>query len=229
MNKRLAIILVSIFSILIIFAVISFNIFSRSKDENVNENKNEANNIEMIENQSEILNFISSIAGLQANNIEVIKDPIGIKGELFAPEETILNGVNYFLEKTNNEKMKDVKINIGEGYISIYVNYEALNNIKTPVEVKVKPSINAEENLVITIDEVRFLDLKIADWVVNLALKSFVKDWFPEDGKINVKFNKGDVIVYKDNFKGINLKSLSLEETGLKINTIIDLKDVSND
>lgn len=229
MNKKLAIIIVSIVSVLIIFGVILFNMINRSKDENVNENKYEANNIETTENQSEIINFISSIAGLQASNIEVINDPIGIKGELFAPEETILNGVDYFLEKTNNEKMKDLKINIEEGHISIYVNYEVLNNIKTPVEVKVKPSINDEEDLVITIDEVRFLDLKIADWIVNLALKSFVKDWFPEDGKINVKFNKGDVIVYKDNFKGVNLKSVLLEEVGLKINAIIDLKYVIND
>ena len=222
MNKKLAIIIVSIVSVLIIFGVILFNMINRSKDENVNENKYEANNIETTENQSEIINFISSIAGLQASNIEVINDPIGIKGELFAPEETIL-------KKTNNEKMKDLKINIEEGHISIYVNYEVLNNIKTPVEVKVKPSINDEEDLVITIDEVRFLDLKIADWIVNLALKSFVKDWFPEDGKINVKFNKGDVIVYKDNFKGVNLKSVLLEEAGLKINAIIDLKYVIND
>ena len=229
MNKKLAIIIVSIVSVLIIFGVILFNMINRSKDENVNENKYEANNIETTENQSEIINFISSIAGLQASNIEVINDPIGIKGELFAPEETILNGVDYFLEKTNNEKMKDLKINIEEGHISIYVNYEVLNNIKTPVEVKVKPSINDEEDLVITIDEVRFLDLKIADWIVNLALKSFVKDWFPEAGKINVKFNKGDVIVYKDNFKGVNLKSVLLEEAGLKINAIIDLKYVIND
>lgn len=229
MNKKLAIIIVSIVSVLIIFGVILFNMINRSKDENVNENKYEANNIETTENQSEIINFISSIAGLQASNIEVINDPIGIKGELFAPEETILNGVDYFLEKTNNEKMKDLKVNIEEGDISIYVNYEVLNNIKTPVEVKVKPSINDEEDLVITIDEVRFLDLKIADWIVNLALKSFVKDWFPEDRKINVKFNKGDVIVYKDNFKGVNLKSVLLEEAGLKINAIIDLKYVIND
>lgn len=99
MNKKLAIIIVSIVSVLIIFGVILFNMINRSKDENVNENKYEANNIETTENQSKIINFISSIAGLQASNIEVINDPIGIKGELFAPEETILNGVDYFLEK----------------------------------------------------------------------------------------------------------------------------------
>ncbi len=141
MNKKLAIIIVSIVSVLIIFGVILFNMINRSKDENVNENKYEANNIETTENQSEIINFISSIAGLQASNIEVINDPIGIKGELFAPEETILNGVDYFLEKTNNEKMKDLKINIEEGHISIYVNYEVLNNIKTPVEVKLSQAL----------------------------------------------------------------------------------------
>lgn len=46
MNKKLAIIIVSIVSVLIIFGVILFNMINRSKDENVNENKYEANNIE---------------------------------------------------------------------------------------------------------------------------------------------------------------------------------------
>lgn len=229
MNKRLVIIIVLIASMLIIFGAVSINIINRNKNENIIENNNEANNIERSENQNEILNFISSISGLQANNIEVIKEPLGIKGELFAPEATILNGINYFLEKTNNEKMKDVKVRIEDDYISLYVNYEVSNDIKTPIEVKLKPSLNSDEDLIITIEEVRCLELKISDWIVNLVLNSFATDWFPEDGEINVKFDNGDVIVYKENFKEINLKSVSLEETGLKINAIIDLKHFIND
>ncbi len=232
MNKKLSTIIASIVSVLIIFivTVISLNKINKNKSENINKDNNEINNMAETENknENEILKFISSISGLQANNIEVINNPIGVKGELFASEETILNGVDYFLEKTNNEKMKDVKIKIEDEYISIYVNYEISNDLKTPIEVKIKPSVNSDEDLVITIDEVKCLDLRISNWIVNLVLKSFVKDWFPEDGEVNVEFDKGDAIVYKDNFKGINLKSISLEENGLKINAIIDLKHIIN-
>ena len=124
--------------------------------------------------------------------------------------------------------MEDLKIDIGDNFLSIYVNYKVNKMIKTPIEVKVNPVLNDSGDLVINIEEVKFLDIKIADWIVNLALNSFVKDWFPSDGDLKLEFNKGNVVVYRENFKGVNINKLSLEKAGLKINVTIDLEKVLN-
>lgn len=179
---------------------------------------------EIVKEEYNFIPFIESIAGLQANSIEIIKDPIvGIKGELFAPTEAILNGIDYFLEHTENDKMTDLKIDIGDGYISINVSYKVTEKIKTPIEVKVIPTLDADENLMLNIKEVKLLDLKIANWIINFALDNFIEDWFPKDGSIKIDFNKGNVLVYKENFNGVYLKEIVVKESGLKVKTILDL------
>nr|WP_294576035.1 hypothetical protein [uncultured Romboutsia sp.] len=51
--------------------------------------------------------------------------------------------------------------------------------IKTiSIEVKVVPKLNNDKGLELKIKEVKFLDLKIANWIVNLGISSFIKDWF---------------------------------------------------
>lgn len=74
--------------------------------------------------------------------------------------------------------------------------------------------------------EVKFLDLKISDWLVNLVLKSFIKDWFPDNGDINIEFKEGSVIINKDNFKGLSIDSLKVESSGLNIGMSIDLNAI---
>ena len=179
------------------------------------------------EGTEDILKFIEALTGLKANNIEVIDNPIGFKGEFFAPDEAIVNGINYFLEETNNDKMENLRIKSEKDVISINVDYKVTNTIKTPMEFKIKPTINEDKDLVINIDEVRFLDLKIADWIVNIALDNFVEDWFPDNSKLNVDLNKGTVIIYKDNFKGIEINNISLEN-GLEIQVLMDLEEILN-
>ncbi|MGL5084631.1 MAG: hypothetical protein ACRC68_02760, partial [Clostridium sp.] len=100
--------------------------------------------------------------------------------------------------------------------------------IKTPIELIVSPSLNENEDLVINIDEVKFLDIKIADFIVNIAVNSFIKDWFPSDSDLKIDFNKGNVVIYKENLKGIVLKNVSVESDGLKINAIINLADLNS-
>lgn len=220
-NKKLVIIIVSIITVILISGVFHFNKLSEVNN-NVNKDKVVQ---EEPKNNEAMLKMLSSIAGVQAKNVEIINNPVGFKGELFAPKESILNGVDYFLKNTENTKMEDVKIEIGDGFVSVFVNYKVTKNIKTSIEVKVIPSLNENEDLVININEVRFLDLKIADWIVNLALDSFAEDWFPEDFK--VEYNKGNVVILKENFNGVYLKDIKVEESGLNINAIIDLEQIS--
>ena len=122
--------------------------------------------------------------------------------------------------------MENVKVDIGKGYISIRVDYNIIKNITTPIEVKVIPSLNVNKDLELKIQEVKFLDLKISDWLVNIALKSFIKDWFPKGEDINIDFKEGSVIIYKDNFKGISIDKLKVESSALNINMTIDLNTI---
>lgn len=178
-----------------------------------------------VEGKEGILNFLEAIAGLKANNIEIINNPVGFKGEFFAPDEAIVNGLNYFLEETKNDKMENLNIKSEEGTLNIKVDYKVTKTITTPIELKIKPTLNEAEDLVINVEEVKFLDLKIAKWIVNLALDNFIEDWFPDNGDLKVGFNKGSVIIYKDNFKGFEIKNISLEN-GLEIEVVVDLKKV---
>lgn len=178
-----------------------------------------------VEGKEGILNFLEAIAGLKANNIEIIDNPVGFKGEFFAPDEAIVSGLNYFLKETKNDKMENLNIKSEEGVINIEVDYKVTNNIKTPIQLKIKPTLNEEKDLVINIEEVKCLDLKIAKWIVNLALDNFIEDWFPDNGNLKVGFNNGSVIIYKENFKGVEIKNISLEN-GFEIEVVVDLKKV---
>lgn len=74
--------------------------------------------------------------------------------------------------------MKNLELDIENNSIDIYVNYAVTDKIDTPIKVNVTPSLNNNNDLVIDIVSIKILDLKLADFFVNLALKTFVKDWF---------------------------------------------------
>lgn len=174
------------------------------------------------------LTFFRDIAGVKATNVELIDNPVGVKGEFSVPEKSILNGINYFLKETKNEKISNVNIHIEKQGIIAKVDYKVNKSITTPIEVKFLPIVDKSNNLILNIKEVKLLDLKLYDWVVDIALKSFIKDWFSKDSNINVKFEKGNVIIDKNNFKGVMLKNISLESKGVKINMIIDFNYINN-
>lgn len=225
-NKRIIIILLVL--AVVITVIIGFTYFNKPVDNSNNKIKNEEISNSNKSDIEGVIEFLGSISGVKAIDIEILNNPVGFTGELYAPKESIKNCVDYYLTNTNNEKMEDLKIDIGDNFLSIYVNYKVNKMIKTPIEVKVNPVLNNSGDLVINIDEVKFLDIRIADWIVNLALNSFVKDWFPSGGDLKLEFNKDNVVVYRKNFKGVNINKLSLEEEGLIINVTIDLKEILN-
>lgn len=174
------------------------------------------------------LTFFIDIAGVKATNAELIDNPVGVKGEFLVPEKSILNGINYFLKETKNDKISNVNIDIEENGIIAKVDYKVNQNITTPIEVKFLPTVDKNNNLILNIKEVKLLDLKLYDWIVDIALKSFIKDWFSKDSNINVKFEKGNVVIDKNNFKEVMLKNISLGSKDLKINMIIDFNYINN-
>lgn len=173
---------------------------------------------------SEVLEILNSITGIKAENLEIISAPVSLKGTLFAPKEAILNGINYFLEKTENEKMKNVALYTEKESITISVDYKVTKKISTPIEVKISPKLNNNKDLVINIEELKLLDIKLPKWIVNLIMDSFVKDWFPKEDK-NIKFTKGAVIIDKENLNGVELENLEVENEGLRIKLVINLEE----
>lgn len=187
------------------------------------------NNKDIVENsEAKNLTFFRDIAGVKATNIELIDNPVGVKGEFLVPEKSILNGINYFLKETKNDKISNVNIDIEENGIIAKVDYKVNQNITTPIEVKFLPTVDKNNNLILNIKEVKLLDLKLYDWIVDIALKSFIKDWFSKDSNINVKFEKGNVVIDKNNFKEVMLKNISLGSKDLKINMIINFNHINN-
>ena len=74
------------------------------------------------------------------------------------------------------------------------------------------------------IDEVKFLDLKIANWIVDLGVKNFVKDFFSGNNNLAMEFNDGNVLIDKSNFKGVVLNNISIDSKMLKLDMRIDLE-----
>lgn len=218
-------------SIIIFFILSATIIFSIKKLETqpIQQVKKIEKNKDIVENsESKNLTFFRYIAGVKATNIELIDNPVGVKGEFLVPEKSILNGINYFLKETKNDKISNVNIDIEENGIIAKVDYKVNQNITTPIEVKFLPTVDKNNNLILNIKEVKLLDLKLYDWIVDIALKSFIKDWFSKDSNINVKFEKGNVVIDKNNFKEVMLKNISLGPKNLKINMIIDFNHINN-
>ncbi|WP_394867537.1 hypothetical protein [Paraclostridium bifermentans] len=217
---------------IIIFLILSATIiFSIKKldTQTTQQVKKIENNKDIVENsEAKNLTFFRDIAGVKATNIELIDNPVGVKGEFLVPEKSILNGINYFLKETKNDKISNVNIDIEENGIIAKVDYKVNQNITTPIEVKFLPTVDKNNNLILNIKEVKLLDLKLYDWIVDIALKSFIKDWFSKDSNIDVKFEKGNVVIDKNNFKQVMLKNISLGSKDLKINMIIDFNHINN-
>ena len=171
---------------------------------------------------NETLEFLNAISGVKAENIEIINRPgRGIKGKIFAPKISIVNGINYFLDNTNNDKMKNLEVDIENNGINLYVNYAVTDKINTPIKVNITPSLNENNDLVIDIGSVNILDLKLSDFLVNLALNTFVKDWFV-NSNIKIEYEKNKVILSKENFDGITLNSILVNDDGIALDMIIE-------
>ncbi|UOW66996.1 hypothetical protein [Paraclostridium bifermentans] len=217
--------------VIIFFTLSSFMLFSIKKldtqsNQQVKKIENSEDKVKNTEEKN--LTFFRDIAGVKATNVELIDNPVGVKGEFSVPEKSILNGINYFLKETKNEKISNVNIHIEKQGIIAKVDYKVNKSITTPIEVKFLPIVDKSNNLILNIKEVKLLDLKLYDWVVDIALKSFIKDWFSKDSNINVKFEKGNVVIDKNNFKQVMLKNISLGSKDLKINMIIDFNHINN-
>lgn len=220
-KKKISIVII----VLVLVITIGFIVFSNKKESTkTNNDSSDIKVEETITDNTDALQFLKSVSGIKANNVEITDNPVGVKGEFLAPEKSILSGVDYFLKETNNDKIENLNINLDNNTINIRVDYKASKFIKVPVEVQVVPSLNKEKDLVLNIQKVKLLDMKLYDWIVDVSVNSFIKDWFPKESGLKVTFNEGNVVIDKDNFKGISIDNINLDKNNLKIDMFIDLQ-----
>lgn len=218
MNRKRNIIMMIILGLLILASIIFVAIKIEKQPEIKEDIKTEDTN-EVVEQG--IIDFFNAIEGVKAETLEIINDPVvGVKGKIFVPDTAIVNGINYFLEKTNNNKMSNLEVVTENNSISLYVDYAVTDKINTPIKVDISPSINENKDLVIDIGSVKILDLKLADFIVNLALKTFIKDWFA-NSDIIVTYENNKVTISKDNFNGMSFDSILVSDEGITLDMII--------
>lgn len=223
-NKRNIIISIIILITIILGAIVLY-IYGKDKDI---PNENLSNEIINEKLEEGTIGFLNSISGIKAENMEIINQPvIGVKGKVIVPEVSIINGIKYYLKSTKNDKMSNLEVDIQNNSIDLYVNYAVNDSFNTPIKVNITPSLNENKDLVINIGEVKVLDLKLANFLVNLALKTFVKDWF-NDSNMKVDYEKSKVIIYKENFEGIDINSILVNNDDITLGIIIDARKILN-
>ena len=223
-NKRNIIISIIILITIILGAIVLY-IYGKDKDI---PNENLTNEIINEKLEEGTIGFLNSISGIKAENMEIINQPvIGVKGKVIVPEVSIINGIKYYLKSTKNDKMSNLEVDIQNNSIDLYVNYAVNDSFNTPIQVNITPSLNENKDLVINIGEVKVLDLKLANFLVNLALKTFVKDWF-NDSNMKVDYEKSKVIIYKENFEGIDIDSILVNNDDITLGIIIDARKILN-
>ena len=223
-NKRNIIISIIILITIILGAIVLY-IYGKDKDI---PNENLTNEIINEKLEEGTIGFLNSISGIKAENMEIINQPvIGVKGKVIVPEVSIINGIKYYLKSTKNDKMSNLEVDIQNNSIDLYVNYAVNDSFNTPIKVNSTPSLNENKDLVINIGEVKVLDLKLANFLVNLALKTFVKDWF-NDSNMKVDYEKSKVIIYKENFEGIDIDSILVNNDDITLGIIIDARKILN-
>ena len=220
--------------ICLIFIVFIITIFIKFSDNNSKGNKySKIDNVETsISNEQEksiknTIDFVSSIYGLEVNYLKVIKDPVGLKGKLVAPKETVTNGLDYIIDNIiKNDKLDDMDISLNEGSATVNVIYKVTEKIKTPVEMTIIPKLTNDKSLQIEIKEVKFLDMKIFKWIVDFSTSKFIKEWIPKDSKFKIDYKDGNIVIDKNNFKGITFNDINITTKSLDFDIIFDLEKI---
>lgn len=220
--------------ICLIFIVFIITIFIKFSDNNSKGNKySKIDKVETsISNEQEksiknTIDFVSSIYGLEVNYLKVIKDPVGLKGKLVAPKETVTNGLDYIIDNIiKNDKLDDMDISLNEGSATVNVIYKVTEKIKTPVEMTIIPKLTNDKSLQIEIKEVKFLDMKIFKWIVDFSTSKFIKEWIPKDSKFKIDYKDGNIVIDKNNFKGITFNDINITTKSLDFDIIFDLEKI---
>ena len=212
-KKRNFIIGMVVLSIMIIMAV-SISYISKSSS---SDNKTQVETNTNIKLEDKQLEIFKTLVGLESKEMKILDNPLRIDGSFIIPEDTVLNGVKYYLKTSKNNDIKDVEIRLLSNSIKINAKYNLFGTFKTPVEISVVPSLTKESNIKLDIKDIKVLNLKINQKLID----SIISNWFTDQKGITV--DGGDVIIDKNNFKDISVKDISIESSKLVIDISLKL------
>lgn len=229
-NKKKSLKWIILISILLIIIIIFIKFSDNKTKDNIN-SKLDKVETSISNNQEEsiknTIDFVSSIYGLEVNYLKVIKDPVGLKGKIIAPKYTVTSGLNYIMGNIiKNDKLDDMKISLNEGSATINVIYKITDKIKTPVEMTIIPKLTNDKSIQIEIKEVKFLDIKIFKWIVDFSTSKFIKEWIPKDSKFKIEYKEGNIVIDKNNFKGITFNDITITPKSLDFDITFDLEKI---
>lgn len=215
--------------IVILFIMIVITSFAYLGVKNINNisNKPNDNNQEIKQNNDDkynkVLELLRKVDGLEIKSAILENEPVGIKAFIEAPKETIAKGVEYFLE--GNKNFSEINIITKDGYLDIFTKYN-LNGMITPIKAKLYIGLDEAKNLILNIKDLKFLDINISDWIVDFGLTTFCKDIFSSNENLNISIDKGNIIIYKDNFKKFSLNDILIKEYALELDIFINLEEI---
>ncbi len=215
--------IVMLFIMIIITSFVYFGV----KNINNISNKPNDNNQEIKQNNDDkynkVLELLRKIDGLEIKSAILENEPVGIKAFIEAPKETVVKGVEYFLE--GNKNFSEINIITKDGYLDIFTKYN-LNGMITPIKAKLYIGLDEAKNLILNIKDLKFLDINISDWIVDFGLTTFCKDIFSSNKNLNISIDKGNIIIYKDNFKKFSLNDILIKEDVLELYIFINLEEI---
>ena len=213
-KKRIYITLGIILTAILVSVLLQINI-SHDYSSNKPELDIESNtNIKIPDKQRE---FLKVLVGLESKNMKIEDNPLRIEGTFVVPQDTVLNGIKYYLKTSKNKDIKDVEINLESEKMEIKAKYNLFGKFKTPVEMSVVPFLTENSDIRLDLKDIRVLNLKINQKLID----SIINNWFSDQKGISV--DDGDVIIDKRNFKGVSLNDLLIKSSNLVINLSINL------
>ena len=220
---------ISIITGLLLFTAVVFY-FEYKNDDTVEDIPMEPQVEEIIEETKEehkLIPFLRAIQGTDVENVILINNPVGFKGDAIATSEDIKNAMNYYLGQMNNlEKINNTNIEIKDESIVLTANYSVTEKISTPIEIEVIPSITPENDLQLEIVNVKLLKLKIPTKLLDIIIDKFVADLFTDIA--DIRFDGVNIIVNKSNFEGVILNSMNIDPDEVKVNVTVDMEKILN-
>lgn len=199
---------------MIIIAISVSYMSKNSKVENKKEQIEESTNIKLEDKQLEIF---KTLVGLESKEMKIVDNPLRVDGTFLIPQETVLNGVNYYLKTSKNKDIKDVEVSLLENSIKIKAKYNLFGTFKTPVEISVVPSLKENSDIKLDLKDIKVLNLKINQKLID----SIIDNWFTNQEGITI--DGGDVIIDKKKLKGITVKDISIKSSNLIIGLSLKL------
>ena len=163
----------------------------------------------------------SIISNIDFKNIYLTDNMSKTTLDIVVSSNDVKSMIDYYLQQKNNIKIDETKVEIKENSILLTANYKITDDIITPIEIELIPSITNDNDLQLEITNIKLLELKIPDKLLNIIFDRFIADLFT-----NAKINGTNIIINKDKFEGIILNNIVIDLDEMIINVTMDVNKV---